>query len=139
MSRYRTLLVVAGLGIALSVTLGTSGMSATEADRPVEIAVVDDEHAYVGFEQEATEINDGTATLEITVTNQHPTGPPLRGSTVTVDGHTTELTKNTQNSNIPPGQSRTRTFEGVSCGSSITINADGPNVKITVDRTVRCG
>lgn len=134
MSR-RELLVVAALCIALAFTVATSSVSSVEADRTVSIEVVDDQHAYLGVDQDIRQTANGTVNVNVAIQNQHPSETALRQATVTVDGTTAEMA---ENSRFKPGDSRSHTFNSVSCGSSITIEATGMNGKITIERTITC-
>lgn len=134
MIRIGTLLLVT-IGLAVSIAVvSTGGVSSVTADRPADITVVDDSDAYLGIEQTTTETPNETVG-EITVKNQFPTGTTIDGTidsgrNATVDG--TER----QSFELEPGESTTVTVE---CERSVTINASGPGIETTTERTIECG
>ncbi|MFO7833656.1 MAG: hypothetical protein R6V31_06280 [Halohasta sp.] len=134
MSRHRELVLLIALTAALSLTLGTSGVSSVSADRGIDVAVADDQRAFLAFEQHATTTNE-TTSLEVTVGNQYPDGTPLSTGTVSVGGSTVDLAADQQ---LAGGEQRTFRFESVSCSDRVRIEAAGPGVTTTVERPVAC-
>lgn len=63
MSRLRSLSLVFALGAAVALVFGSAGVTGVVADRGVQVSVVDDEHAYVGFD--AHQINPNKATVKV--------------------------------------------------------------------------
>lgn len=120
-----------GLGVAVTVLAsisGTGGFSSTVAERGVEVAVVDDERAYLGIDREG--VNDGT--WNVTVTNRLSDGTAL-DVTVRVSGKAESVT-------LRPGASTRLAFDGVSCGDAVRIvgETDDGSVRIEAARTVVC-
>ena len=134
MIHRRELLVVIGLVIALSVTVATGGVSSVTADRGVEVTVAEDDEAFLGVEQQATKAN-GTTPVVVTVRNQYPGGATFSTVAVTVNETTVDLAKN---SSIRPGTSRTNVFHAAGCDDTISVEAEGPSVQISVERDVIC-
>lgn len=132
MNRDRSLLLVVALLVVVGVVTGTSGISSMGADRDIRVAIADDDSAYVGFNQTASGTTTGTTNLDLTLTNQFPSGVTLQGVTVTVDGETANLGP------LEPGESNTTEFDGVDCDSSIVVEASGDSVEVQLDREVDC-
>jgi hypothetical protein len=131
----RELVVLVALSIALSFTLGTGGVSSVTADRAIDIAVVDDQHGYLGFEQQTTATTNGTTTLNVTIQNQYPSETDLKTVAVSVDGTTVDVV---EDGRFEPGHRRAQTFDSVGCGDSIVIDAVGGGVTMHLERTVSC-
>jgi hypothetical protein len=131
--RGRILLV--GVAAALLVTTGTGAFSATVADRGVTVAVVDDDSAFLGFEQSALP-NGSTANLTVTmtVTNRFPE-TDLETVAIEVSGSQRELV---DGGSLGPGDSVTRTWADVPCGDPILVTAAGGGVDVTLNRSVDC-
>lgn len=130
MSRRGWILLV-GATAALLVTTGTGAFSATVADRGVTVAVVDDDSAFLGFDQ-STDATDGTANLSVEVTNRFPGETELASVTVTVDGDDREVGP------IPSGEDRDASFSGVPCDAEVAVAASDSGVEVALNRSVEC-
>lgn len=129
--KYRQLGLIVAVLAALSMTLtGTAGFTGVEADRGVQVAVVDDDTAYLGVEQAPSNTTDGTADLNVTVTNRFPTGTEL-AVTVETGNHSAAV-------DIASGESRTVSVTSVDCDGQLAINGTGPAVSLHLDRPVEC-
>ena len=117
------MLLVAAIA-ALSLTLGTSGVSSVSVDRGIDVAVAEDRRAFLAFEQRTTTTN-GTTSLTVTIGNQYPDGTSLSTVTVSVGGTTVDLTIDQQ---LDAGEERTSTFGAVSCNDTIRVEATGAGV-----------
>jgi len=131
----RELLLLVGVVAALSLTFGTSGVSSVSADRSIEVAVVDDQKAFLTFEQDPGNTTNGTTSLNVTLGNQYPAGTPLTRVTVSVD---TETAAHTEAKRLAPGARRTWTFRSVSCSDTIAVEAEGSGVSTSFERPVAC-
>ncbi len=133
MHRQRVILFLIVTTALLALALGTSGVSSVAADRDVQVAVVDDTRAYVGFAQE-TETTNGTTNLTVTVTNRFPDGSTLTTAELTVDGESTVLV----NGALEPGEPASGTVESVECGDPVTLLVSGDGVRIRLERAIDC-
>jgi len=131
----RELFLLVGVVAALSLTVGTSSVSSVSADRSIEVAVVDDQDAFLTFEQETGNTTNGTTSLNVTLGNQYPAGTPL--SRVTVSVHD-EPTNRTEARRLNTGAQRTWTFRSVSCNDTISVEAEGSGVFASFERPVAC-
>lgn len=127
MNRRRVL----ALGVAVAVLAsvgGTGGFGSASVDRGVQVAVVDDEAAYLGIESD--DASDGT--WNVTVTNRLPGGTTL--DVVVEVGERTDATT------LRSGESDTLTLAGVDCGvtANLTASATGGGVTIVASRAVSC-
>jgi hypothetical protein len=131
--RYLPLLVALLLGSTLVMSSG--GFSSLTADRDVELEVADNENAYLKFEQSPTNTENGTTDLEVTVTNQFPSGTSLSVVAVTINGETQYLVDSGQ---LESGASAMETFRSVTCGARITVEASNDDVEVCFNCTVIC-
>jgi len=124
----RKLALVALLAFGILVIPATSGVSSVSVDRGAIGKIAPDGSAYLGFEQETSNINENTSTadLDVTITNQLGSADDL---TVTVNG---------REKVIGSGESKDYTFYDIECGSTIDVKASGSGVKIEFDREVKC-
>jgi len=134
MSHGTTALLLVGVA-ALAIAIGTGGYTTTSAERSVNVAVADDDHAMLGVEQ-TVERGNGSANLTVTVTNQFATDATPPTVTVHVGDRTVDLTASGP---LGPGEAATATFENVTCGESIEVEADGDGADVHLTRTVDCG
>lgn len=127
---------VAVLGLlVMSVSLwGTAGIDSMEATRPLQVEVVSDDIAYLGFEQQVAEAADGRTNVTVEVRNQFPPGTVLTTVEVTVGERTTTA----GSGSLQPGSSVSVAFESVPCGAPITVEVYGPGVEYRIYRTVSC-
>ena len=127
MNRRRLLMLGAAVAVLASVG-GTGGFSTANADRGVQVAVVDDEQAYLGIESE----NVTGETWNVTVTNRFPDGATAE---VTV-----EVGDRTDSTTLGAGASERLTLTGVACGATanLTASAGDGSVAIEASREVTC-
>ncbi|MFC6953351.1 hypothetical protein [Halorubellus litoreus] len=134
MSR-RGWLVLAAAAVVVATTAGTGAFSAVSAERGIQIAVVDDDRAYLGVAVTAN-VSGNDTTARITVTNQFPQGTTLSAVTATVDGETVSLTPGS--TTLDGGDSTTGTVANVTCGDTVTIRASGDGVRVELEREIVC-
>ena len=122
-------LLITLVAVALLVTSSVA-VSTIALERPLEIEVVDDDSATVGFEaHEPTE--NGSAADILTVTNRGET--ELIVDDVELVG--TNASVATTPSEIDPGTSATISAD-VSCGDEFSIEISVTGDRVTVDRTL---
>lgn len=124
------LIVIAGLALIA----GTGGFSSATADRAFDVEIVEDQRAFVGFEQNTTNITNETTDLEVTVRNQFLYGTSLERVQVTVN----DTTKHLASDSIEPGERASETFNSVTCNDQIRVIAMGTGTKVAFNRTVDC-
>ncbi len=134
MSRRR-LLVLAAAVLGLAAVTATGGFTSASVERSVQVQVADDENAYLGFEQNVTNVENGSADLEVRISNRFGTATDLATVEVTVDGTAVDLAGDGP---IGPGETVDRTFRSVPCDDSISIAASGDGVAVRFDRIVSC-
>lgn len=130
-SRLGLLVVLAAVALVTS----TAGFSTASADRAVQVAVVDDDAAYLGIAERSSGTANGTTNLTVAVTNRFPTGTSLETVRVSAGGQTTALASGDP---LDPGETRSATFENVACDSTFAVNASGSDVAVHLDRVVEC-
>jgi hypothetical protein len=121
---------------ALATVANTAGFTAASADRTMEVAVADDDSAYLGFEAVTTDTADGVTNVTISVTNRFPTGTTLDTVTVAVADH--EPVALRPAGALDPGETASEQFEDVPCGATVEVTADGDGAEVTLDRAVEC-
>jgi PKD repeat protein len=131
----RQLVVLATIVLAATLVTSSAGSSSIESDRNTQVAVADDSSALLGFNQTVSNTTNGTTTLTLTLTNQYPSGTSLTTVSVTAGGESVSLA---ENGSVAPGEQITATFDSVSCGSSIAVEASGGGVFVSLDRSVIC-
>jgi len=127
----RTVVLVTGLIAVLGLLTSTGGLSATAADRGLQVTIADDDDAYLGFQQDAVTTN-GTTNLTVTVANQFPTGTTLDTVEISVDGETRDAGP------LDAGEDETVTFEFAECDDTIAVDASGTGVAVSLSRPVGC-
>jgi hypothetical protein len=134
MNNYRTLAVVVGALLVVGTTVGTGGFSAMNADRGVDITVVDDDRAYLGVDRSPSGTANGTTNLTVTITNRLGSGTTLESVTLTatLDDASKRL------DSIQTGELKEATLRGVSCDGYIEIRATGESVEVSLSRAVIC-
>lgn len=132
MIRRRHVFVLVALLTATALVTSSSAFSATAADRDVNVEVAEDPSAYLGFEQTYNNSENATANVSVTVTNRFPTTTELTKVEVAVNGTSVDLAP------LAPGERTTHTFQSVSCGDRIGIEASGDGVDVRLERTVDC-
>ena len=143
----RHLLLFGLAAVLLASVGGTGGFSAVDASRGIEVAVVDDDEAYLGIERHG--VNGDT--WKLTLTNRLSAAEPLE-VTVTVDTRTlvaddrtstataTDTGSVTETVRVEGGSTETVTIGGVACGDTaeITAETDDGSVVIEATRGVTC-
>ena len=132
---HRKHLVLVAVLVALSFTVSTSSVSSVSADRGIEVAVVDDQTAFLTFDQHTENTANGTTSLTVTVGNQYPDGTTLTSVTVAVQNTPVDRTETRQ---LDAGTQHTWTFDSVSCSDTLSIEADGPDVYTSFERPIIC-
>jgi hypothetical protein len=130
-------LVAAALLAALVVVASTGGFAAASAERPVAVAVADDETAYLGYEATTSGTAGGTTNLTVDVTNQFPAGTTL--DTVTVAVADRDPVALRPSGTLGSGETASERFEDVPCGAPVVVAAHGDGVDVSLDRSVECG
>jgi hypothetical protein len=131
----RLLVLLATIVLTTTLVTSSAGVSSVESSRNLQVAVADDSSALLGFNQTVSNTTNGTTTLTLTLTNKFASGTSLTTISVTVGGETTNLA---ENGSVAPGEQVTATFESVSCGGSMTVEASGSEVFVSLDRSVVC-
>ncbi|WP_227131109.1 hypothetical protein [Halorubellus salinus] len=134
MSR-RGWLVLGAAVVVLATTTGTGAFSAVNAERGIQVAVVDDDSAYLGVAITANATGNNT-TATITVRNQFSDGTTLTTVTATSDDDIVSLTPGT--TTLASGESGTGTVENVTCGETVVIQARGDGVNVEFEREITC-
>jgi hypothetical protein len=127
MTWERYVALVVALLVAGSLITSTTGFSSADATRNVDVAVVSDEEAYLAIQLEC---HEGTG--QAVIVNRFPAG-----TTLTVDietGGTVETI-----AYLPPGESRSRSFDTVERDRTITIHASGSGVAVRLTRSLPTG
>ena len=132
--RRRILLAVI-LVLGLSLATPTAGFSATTAERSVDVEVVDDQNAFLGFEKTTNTTENETTELEITVRNQFAPGISLSEVSVTIENSTVSLIEEEK---LHPGEEVSRTFSEISCDASLFVEASGSGVSVDLEGSVDC-
>jgi hypothetical protein len=138
----RHLLLLGLAAVLLASAGGTGGFSAVDASRGIEVAVVDDDEAYLGIEQHG--VNGDT--WKLTLTNRLSAAEPLE-VTVTVDTRTlvaddrtstataTGTGSVTETVRVGGGSTETVTADGVACGDSAEITAETVDGSVVIEAT----
>ena len=143
-STTRALSVALAVVAAAGLIFGTGGFTAMSADRGVNVDVVDDEDAYLGYEMttETTTVNNSsTVTAEATYRNGFD-GELTLEVTVIVDG--SEV--NSETRTLGPGSEEVISVTR-SCSPGETVDVAfksagrGPGIGVSMNRThsVSCG
>jgi len=136
MIRNRKLVLVVAAAVAVSFSLGTAGFSSASADRGIDVNVVDDQQAYLGFEQQSINTDNGTTTVEVTIANQFPAGTAHSEVRVSIIGTPDDRTADSQ---LGVGERQTHRFESVPCNGTIAVEVDDPGTRLDFERAVSCG
>jgi hypothetical protein len=131
MSRHRSLVLAVAVVVLLATVSGTGGFSSAEADRSVDVAIANDDSAFVGFEQ-ATEETNRTVNLTVAVTNQLPSDTGLSSVSVTVGGESQDIGP------LGAGERDEAEFRDIDCDSSTAVDASGADVSVQFSRDVEC-
>lgn len=161
-AHHRFLVAAVALLVALSLVSASGAFSAMTADRPTEVAVVDDGDAYLGIEQTVdqssvadnstneTKVPPDDAANESAPANNVTSVPVHDGTTleltianqfpegVTLHGVEVSVGEQSEEISLDAGESETKTFESIECGDPISIEATGSGVEVSLDRTVEC-
>jgi len=138
MSALRALSIVLAFTAAVGLVFGTAGFTAMEADRGVNINVVEDEDAYLGYEATAANetVNNSTiATVEAEYRNRF-SGELTLDVTVAVDG----VERRDVNVTLTQGEAkRIEVTEPCSPGETVrfrfTVAGSGPGAEVSLERT----
>jgi hypothetical protein len=148
-------LLFAALLVVGTTLVGTTGFTSASMDRSVEVAVVEDEYAFLGYEQ-AVETSNNTTELTVTVTNQvpgdltldqvtvrvHEDPPGFEGDPPGLEGDPPGLDADSpgvvveQLGRLDSGRSATATVTGVDDGDEIIVTATSEAVKVRLFRSV---
>ena len=131
----RTVLLASAAILAVTLVASTGAMSSAAVDRGVQVSVADDRAAYLGFQQSVSNASNGTASLNVTLTNQFPAGTTFDNVRVSVNATQVSPVPGT---NFPLGESLTVSFENVSCESQVSVRATGDGTSVAFDRAVAC-
>lgn len=134
MSR-RGWLVLGAAAVVLATTAGTGAFSAVNAERGIQVTVVDDDDAYLGVAITANGTENNTTAM-VRVTNQFPDGTTLTTVTATSDDETVSLTPGART--LDTGDASTETLSSVTCGDTITIRASGDGISVELEREIAC-
>jgi len=135
-NRRGRVLVAAALLAALVAVSGTTGYTAASAERAVEVAVADDDAAYLGFEAMTTDTAGGTTNVTVRVTNRFPAGTTLDTVTVTVADREPVALRSA--AALGSGETASERFDNVPCGAAVAVTASGDGVGVSFDRSVEC-
>lgn len=126
MTLGKRLAVVGFVVAAALLAVGTGGFSAMAADRGVDVAVVGDSEAFVGYEASCADDGD----LSVTVTNRFDR--EVDGGSVTVPGVTERF------GSLESGGAETITFESgdIEPGAPITVDMSTAGLSATLYRSV---
>jgi hypothetical protein len=120
-------LAIVGIVVATALlAVGTGGFSAMAADRGVEVAVVGDSEAFVGYDSSCAADGD----LSVTVTNRFDR--EVDKGSITVDGVTKEV------GSLPPGGDSTVEFQSdeFEPGDPVTVDVSSAGLSATLYRSV---
>ncbi|MFC7096471.1 hypothetical protein [Halobaculum marinum] len=130
----RTLKLVLLAVVVTGLSVGSAGFGSVAADRTVNVAVVDDEHAYVGVvacEKGNDGPGSGTAPVRVRVTNRYST-------TLTVDRITSADADRTDGVHVDEGSVNVGNreafdvvFEDDVATVTVAVTADGFDATIT--------
>jgi hypothetical protein len=129
------LLLITILIMASALLIGSTGASSVTVDRGVDMSVVADQQAMVGFEQVATQPDNGTTDVDVTVENQFASEIELTTVELGVDRRAVDVA---DPSPLTPGDRRTHTFVSVPCSEEITVHVSGTDVNTRFTRSVQC-
>jgi hypothetical protein len=126
MTLGKRLAIVGFVAAAALLAAGTGGFSAMAADRGVEVAVVDDSEAFVGYDASC----DGDGDLSVTVTNRFDRA--VDGGSVTVDGVTEQV------GSLMSGGDSTVEFDSdeFEPGDPVTVEVSSAGLSATLHRSV---
>jgi hypothetical protein len=126
MTLGKRLAIVGFVAAAALLAVGTGGFSAMAADRGVEVAVVDDSEAFVGYDPTCDDDGD----LSVTVTNRFDRA--VDGGSVTVDGVTGQV------GSLSSGGDSTVEFDSgeFEPGDPVTVEVSSAGLSATLYRSV---
>lgn len=132
--RRTVLLVCAVLGLAVAVTVGTTGAEQTTAERDAEVTVASADRAHLGLDTRVvrvdpneTEHNRSTTRVVLRLENRFGAGTPLEVN-VRTDGRV-------QRTRLGPGDATTVSFRGARCGQPLHVTATTPGETLLVETT----
>lgn len=135
MSSARTVLAPIGVVTFCVLIVSTGGISSLLATHSVDVVATEPQHAYLGVEQTSLQPTTTTTDLEVTVTNQFPTGIVLTTVELTINGTTVDIA---EHSRLEPGDSSTHTFRSISCDRTLTVTSASTDTRVQVERSVAC-
>jgi hypothetical protein len=123
------------LAIVAIVVVSTGSSLSADGARDLEFNVVGDDEGYLGIEQQVVTHPDGRTSVTVSVTNQFPDTTRLDAVYVTVAGETQPLLST---DTLTTGETVVITFDDVTCGESVTVEAEGDRVSVQATRQVDC-
>lgn len=129
MIRQTELLLLAIALITALALVGTGSFASVTSERGVEVAVVDDDAAFLGVAQTPNTTTNET-TVDLNISNQFGGDTTLDPVTVTIDGEDREVGP------LEPGQ--TATIESIECDESVEIEALGSGTEVSLSRPIEC-
>jgi hypothetical protein len=133
MTRGRYVALAAVLAVGVTLASGSAGFSSATASRSVEVAVVDDDVAFLGVE--LADPADGGDGVTVTVANRFPRGTTLRTVEITVGNGTTRVF----DARVESGGAVRARFADAACGDRVRVEAAGESVDVRLNRSVACG
>ncbi|WP_267640724.1 hypothetical protein [Haloarchaeobius amylolyticus] len=141
MTRLKAVSIVLALAAATALVYGTVGYSSVSAERGVEVSVVGDEQALVGYHAADRTVTAGTTTRLVTVTDRTPV--PVTVEVVRIEhGPGVEVTSVSGPGSVGAGK-RGVVFGQVTCANettadvSITVAVHGEGIDATLDGEAR--
>lgn len=125
------------LTVALTLLVGTGSYSAVSADRGADIAVVPDEHAYLGIETEETTGTVGESVHVLTLSDNFASDVDLDDVRIVDAVAPVTLIEPSDPQELEPSTPVTVTCDGVGEGEvTFEIAASGPGVTVEATKTV---
>lgn len=139
--------VVLAFAAASSLVFGVAGFSAISGDRGIDVSVVPDAEAYVGYNATDHDVEDGEEITLVTVENRLPMPPE---ATLDVSVQAIEIVAGdeigfenvTTPHSLAPGETGEITATvnctgGANATVAVTVNATGDGVATTLNGTTR--
>jgi len=127
MTWNRSVLLVVALLVVGALIAPTGGVSSSDIDRNVDVAVASDDEAYLGIQREC---RDNAS--QVTITNRFSSGTTLdvniavNGTTKTID-------------DLAAGGQETKQFNTSDTDDTVTIDASGSGSSVRLTRSVPTG
>ena len=133
----RRLLYLVAATLALSVIVGTGGFSAVSADRGVDVAVVPDEHAYLGIETVSTEATVGESVDVLRLRDNFASDVDLEAVHLVDSSVPADLEGPTGSAPLDDAASVSVSCDGVGEGElTFEITAEGTSAEVVATRTI---